>query len=86
MKALTAPPGAEGSKWVPIATIELVTDLYTSKFGDERLFFQHAKTNGDRAFWPEDWMRPDRQNDPQTPQTKENIWGTFVPKNVWPVD
>jgi len=49
---------------VPIAKIELITDLYTSKFGDERLFYAHEKTNPDRAFWPDDWMRPDRQNDP----------------------
>ena len=45
VKALTAPVGFAGSELKDIATIELTTDLFTSAFGDARLFFQHARVN-----------------------------------------
>ena len=59
VKALTAPEGIGGT-WEPIATIKLSTELYTSQFGDERLFFEHMKTNLDRDYWPDTWLREDR--------------------------
>lgn len=86
VKALTAPPGVPGSDWVDIARITLTTDMYTSVFGDERLFFQHARTGADRAYWPQQWLRPDARNDPRINQTAANTWGTFVPEGVWPVN
>ena len=39
VRGLTAPPGHEDSEWVDIATIRLTSELHTSRFGDERLFF-----------------------------------------------
>ena len=39
VKALVAPPNHSDYAWVTIGTITLTTDLYTSEFGDDRLFF-----------------------------------------------
>ena len=36
---------------VHIADIKLDTDLVTSKFGDERLHFQHVRTKRDKKYW-----------------------------------
>ena len=36
---------------VKIAEITLDTDLVTSKFGDERFFFQHVRTKRDFKYW-----------------------------------
>ena len=41
-------PGATPEK---IADIRLDTDLVTSKFGDERLHFQHVRTKRDKKYW-----------------------------------
>ena len=41
-------PGEEPFK---IAEIVLNTDLVTSRFGDERLHFQHLRTGVDRKYW-----------------------------------
>lgn len=52
--ALTAPPALDG-QLVKIADIVLSTDLYTSRFGDERLHFQHVRVWNDYAYWPREW-------------------------------
>ena len=39
------------SENVKIASIYLDTDLTTSKFGDERLHFQHVRTKRDFKYW-----------------------------------
>ena len=44
------------------------------------------KLNGDRDFWPDSWRRLDREIDPKIAQTRDNLWGDFVPAGVWPVD
>ena len=44
VNALTAPPGLSESRLVKIGTIELLTPLYTSVAGDNRLFFEHEGT------------------------------------------
>jgi len=49
--ALTAPYSL-GGEWIQIAEINLLTPLGTSKFGDERLFFNHYDMELDRAMWP----------------------------------
>ena len=86
VKALTAPAGDASSEWIDIATITLTSNLFTSKFGDERLYFQHARTNADRTYWPEGWNRLDARIDPRIEQTPANLWGDFVPAGVWPVN
>ena len=55
--AWTAPnePGFDG-RFVKIAEVKLKTDLYTSEFGDERLFFKHTNIKNDMVeHWPRDW-------------------------------
>ena len=86
VNALTAPVGA-GGVWVPIATIELLTDLYTSTFGDTRLFFSHERVNHDRIYWPKTWFKADGESDPRWAKTEENTWGNWVPAEEdggWP--
>lgn len=54
--AWTAPKALDGVL-VHIADIILKSDLYTSRGGDERLFFQHKRVSNDRIFWPREWKR-----------------------------
>ena len=63
VRALTAPEGIEGSKWVDIGTITLETDLTTSAFGDTRLFFHHQKKDDDLPFYPLEWVEVDNKAD-----------------------
>jgi len=78
--AMTAPPDADG-ELVKIADIVLLSDLYTSRFGDERLHFQHVRVWNDYRFWPRSWMW--HTEDVHIAQTEENTWGRSVPA-VWP--
>ena len=80
--AMTAPPDLDG-ELVKIADIVLTSDLYTSRFGDERLHFQHVRVWNDYQFWPREWRRA--HNDVHIDQTPENTWGRTVPA-VWPED
>ena len=41
--------------WVHIANVSLISDLTTSEFGDNRLFFQKYKANDDQKFWDWEW-------------------------------
>mmetsp|Transcript_20843 Transcript_20843/g.25549 ORF Transcript_20843/g.25549 Transcript_20843/m.25549 type:complete len:253 (-) Transcript_20843:28-786(-) len=90
VRALTAPAGIPNSRWVDIGTIDLASELVTSKFGDERLFFAHMKVKEDRDFWPSGWSRADGKIDPKFDSANRNdIWGDFVPaedKGGWPSD
>lgn len=47
----------EDDKLEMIANIRLKSDLVTSKWGDENLFFQHRPIGKDRKFWPRAWRR-----------------------------
>ena len=78
--AMTAPPDLDG-ELVKIAEIVLESDLYTSRFGDERLHFQHVRVWNDYRFWPHEWMLA--TEDVHIEQTPENTWGRTVPA-VWP--
>lgn len=51
--AMTSPDDEEGTK---IAEIVMDTRLHTSKFGDDRLFFQHRGIQRDRGYWPAAWL------------------------------
>ena len=61
MYAWTAPPSIEGSKRVKIADIVLKSKLYTSKTGDQRLFFQHKRVKKDMKLWPNEWKALDHE-------------------------
>ena len=78
--AVTAPPDLDG-ELVKIADIVLMTDFYTSRFGDERLHFQHVRVWNDYRFWPYQWRS--QSGDVHIDQTEENTWGRTVPA-VWP--
>jgi len=56
--ALMTPPGhSSEEERVHIADVHLESDLYTSKFGDEKLFFLHKKMYDDTKNWPASWRR-----------------------------
>jgi hypothetical protein len=83
---LTAPESLDG-EWIKIADINLITPLYTSVFGDERLFFQHVDTTNDRDLWPNAWVG--LNEDPKFNQNDaDNVWGNEVPTGEfgWPED
>ena len=80
VKALTAPEGIDGSKWVDIGTITLETDLTTSTFGDTRLFFNHQRKDEDLPFYPLEWVGVDDKADrPRCYQNKKHKWHWGVP-------
>lgn len=72
-------PGATPTK---IAEIVLNTDLTSSKFGDERLFFQHAKTGVDRKFWTRETRKADKEIDPKISPRDIHDWDV----SAWPSD
>jgi len=77
---LTA-PHVLGGEWVHMANINLETPLYTSNFGDTRLFFQHTRHGSDRRFWPKEWR--DLQEDAFFERAVFN--GDQIP-DTWPTD
>ena len=84
--ALTAPPSYEGgSERVKIAEIKLLTELYTSKHGDERLYFQHKRARTDLRYFPDEWRQLAKDTEECFDNKDEaNIFGTEVPEGVWP--
>lgn len=81
--AWTGPPDLPGSEHVHIANIVLKTDLYTSVFGDNRLFFQHRRAHRDYRRWPAAW--DDHKHD-WFEKNEDTIWGKEVPQGVWPTN
>ena len=79
--AFTAPESL-GGDYIKIADIKLRSNLYTSEFGDNRLFFRHQSISKDRKFWPRSWRK--LNEDPFiSKKNPENIWGNQVP-DTWP--
>ena len=56
--AWAAPPTL-GGKRVKIADLVLKSKIYTSKTGDQRLFFQHKRVKKDMKVWPNEWKALD---------------------------
>ena len=75
--------GPEGV-WVKIADVHMMTDFTTSRFGDERLHFQHIKVQNDRRSWPREWKRAN--DNVQFEQNESDEWdnGLDVPEERWP--
>ena len=48
-------PKEEPGEEIKIGEIRLSSDLFTSVFGDEKLYFQHRGVNTDRRFWTRSW-------------------------------
>lgn len=59
-----------------IAEIELTSDLLTSKFGDERLHFQHVRTKKDRKYWGKELRAADLEVDPVFFTREIHSWDT----------
>jgi len=57
--ALTAPE-ALGGELVKIADINLMTELHTSRWADENLYFRHKGLYWDFRYWPKDWRHHER--------------------------
>ena len=76
--AIDVPHGEQ----IKIADIVLKTELVTSKFGDERLHFQHVRTNEDRQYWDQDTKKEDRLIDPKMSTKPEFDWDT----SAWPTE
>ena len=64
------------SEPVKIAEIILTSDLLTSKFGDERLHFQHVRTKKDRKFWSSELKAADKLVDPVFYTREIHDWDT----------
>ena len=59
--AWTAPEGerdlnGDARERVKIGEIRLLSQLITSKAGDERLYFMHNHMKRDRRVWPDEWL------------------------------
>ena len=56
--AWTAPKSLGGIR-VKIADLVLKSKIYTSRTGDQRLFFQHKRVKKDMKVWPNEWKALD---------------------------
>ena len=75
--ALTAPLQLNGER-VKIGSIELDSQLTTSVFGDERLYFQHLRGPQDKKLYKKEWKQFDFK------RTEEHTsWGRWAPA-TWP--
>lgn len=54
-----------GEPLFKIAEIELDTPLITSLFGDQRMYFQHVKTNEDMDLWDKELKKASKKIDPK---------------------
>ena len=67
--ALTAPLQMGGER-VKIGEIQLLSEITTSKFGDERLYFQHMRPSIDLELYERGWGRYDIKRGPE-----DSAWG-----------
>lgn len=56
---------------IKIGEVKLLTPMTTSKWADNRLFFQHKRISRDRKFWPKAW----RDADTKFERTSDNLLG-----------
>lgn len=80
--ALTAPE-QYGGELVKIADIVLKTDLYTSVFGDENLFFEHQRVTKD-LFGGHGFPRQWKVLDHKFQTFPDNHYDGFTGINDWP--
>ena len=76
-------PNEEPGEEIKIGEIRLNSDLFTSVFGDEKLFFQHRGVNTDRRFWNKQWRSFKGGDVFISNKVPENIYGQAVP-DTWP--
>ena len=68
-----------------IANVRLLTDLTTSRFGDERLFFKHLQISMDYRVWPAEWRTLKSEDKRYDWRNTDLHWGHEVPAS-WPED
>ena len=69
---------------IKIANVRLDSQLHTSQWGDENLYFRHRHIGRDRAYWSKDLKMLDE--DPLfNREDPADIWGREVP-DTWPSD
>ena len=68
MWAVTAPLTDKfNGQTVKIGQIELISELTTSVFGDERLYFRHTRFWSDRQHYASGWAQYDQKFDKNDP-------------------
>ena len=72
--------------FVHIANVKLLSDLVTSEFGDNRLFFQKERAIKDQKYWHWEWREKARSLEKGMSQMKGDgdIWEGTVPEG-WPI-
>ena len=80
-------PLATPKVWTKIAEIYLASDMYTSLFGDERLFFRHQQVKFDAKYWPKALRKAwfGGQIDPIRKREGDHVWNRPSPPG-WPSD
>lgn len=82
-------PGYDGLETIDdkIADIVLDSDLYTSQWADNFLYFKHEQVHLDRKYWPMGLKRDLRRNGFDDLRFDRNSfrWGNTVP-DFWPSD
>ena len=73
VEGLTAPLSLGGA-YEPIGKVTLISDLYTSVFGDQRFHFQHLRINVDRKYWERKWKQ--EKEDLEFQINRNNRFGT----------
>lgn len=73
-----------GDALVKVAEVRLTTDLLTSKFGDERLHFQHVRPSMDRPYWTRAVRLAADEVDPE--QALPDIHQDDFDVSAWPTD
>ena len=71
--------------WTKIAEITLNSDMHTSLFGDERLFFRHSRVKFDAKYWPRNvrkaWFAGEL--DVRREREGDHVWSRPTPAG-WP--
>ena len=78
--ALTAPVDF-GGELIKIADVKLLTDLHTSRWADENLYFRHKSVYWDMKYWENSWKDHERSWNFH----KMNAKTSTVPAG-WPTD
>lgn len=73
-----------------MGSITLQTELHTSRFGDERLFYQHIVREDDGPYMPFGWQFADNKIDPHRQLKYGGRWNIPLPPldapRGWPSD
>ena len=87
---VTYKPKPMSDEWIEMGSITLQTELHTSRFRDERLFYQHIVREDDGPYLPFHWQFPDNKIDPHRQLKYGGRWNMPLPPldapRGWPSD